>query len=754
MKPKTLERGLFATLVALLVLFDAWLIFTRRLPRGHDTLSLSYVLQYLFLSQSAAGGGIPLWLPYASHGILTSWYVGMGGGLFQDALLLVGVRPGANAQVLFTLGQFVEELLLLVGTWRLGVHFFRSPWARFFVAASVVGSSIWAEQIWHNHRAVIAVPLALSLLLDFLETGRRRSLFLGLNLLVLQFLGNIPYTAVLTILVTVTFSGVYAIVFRRRLNWSAMRPRPVDAAIVLANAALLAAIAAMLTSGTGEVAFRQQGRTAEGTVGLDQFLTHAGGLDPVRFVDLALGLSPLRDYTLYVGAAAIPLAILGIALRPGRKALFLVSCVALVLLLSLGYLSFVAMIAYYAAPPLRFYRYLCTAGVHVRIPLLFLAGLGIDGLLRHAAAGRPARKGAAVALALLGLGCFALIPEIFQGELTRLVQTPVAMLGVSSGFDRPDRVAGVLVGAGLAALAGAGLIAAAVRRPDRAAAIVALLVMVQTADLARWRIELYRHRTAPLTPEQFAAQECRPLPYIARRSFAPADDVRARGLGPDFFGSAAVYDVTENFIPRDPPAAAATAPFWMSSTDRLLQAYARTESARPTVWRGAPVRPPYDKILGIAADKLQVFRAAHAVENAAELMNRAEFRGDVLLIDGPTSPLPSLSADERLAVPVEVAAFDANSLRVRVRVPERAWLLYCDAWHSSWRATVNAKPVPVSRAFLAYKAVPLETGANEVEFRIESPVRVWTFRLAALSALLWVAGVLGLTVATIFRKAA
>lgn len=773
------DRVLLGVLFLLLGIFYGWNILGRRLPRGHDTLSLAYVLEYLFFAQSAQGGGIPLWLPYSSHGSLTSWYVGMGGGFFHAALSLLGVREGTNALPLFHLGLLFDEVLLLLGTWTLGRTYFRTSTARFFVTASVVGSTFWAEQIWHNHRAVYALPMIWSLFHGFLEDGSRRKLFLALNLLSLQFLGSIPYTALMTITLAVAYVGLYLAVFRRRLRpfWTAWRPRAADVLILVATSALLGALAYSLTAGTSDVALHQQGRDARGRVSLEQFLSFAGTLDPIRYADLLLGLSPMRDFTLFFGVATVPLALMGIVLRPSRAALHLTAFVAGVFLLSLGYLSIVGMLAYYVVPPLHFYRYLCTAGVHVRIPLIFLAGLGIEELSRirpgtFSPLG-PLRRG----LALLGgaagvLALASMIRRELPLDLPRILETPVPQLGTAPQFDDPASLAGILLGTSLAALALWAVLSALARRPAWAPVLAAALVAIQAADLARWRVQLTARRTAALDPHEYALQEIRPLPFVSRRSVDPPDPERLRALAPSLLAQGAAYDVDENYLHRDPPASPYTSPFWMSSVDLLLRTYGRgtlddSAPVTPAIWRGDPphVRPPYGKVIGLTPGKLQVFSVAHAVESderTAGLLNRPDFRGDVLLVAPqdpmPVSPAPlRLDADERVAAETAVRSFDANSLKVDVRLPAecpRAWLLYCDAWHPDWSAVVNGKPQPISRAYLAYKAVPLEAGLNQVEFRMVSPARQWTYRLAAANAAGWVVGVIFFLGITLAGKAA
>jgi hypothetical protein len=67
-------------------------------------------------------------------------------------------------------------------------------------------------------------------------------------------------------------------------------------------------------------------------------------------------------------------------------------------------------------------------------------------------------------------------------------------------------------------------------------------------------------------------------------------------------------------------------------------------------------------------------------------------------------------------------------------------MFYSDVWHPSWRATVNGKPVPVYRADLAYKAVPLAAGENVVLLRFGSATFSWCAMLLAMNALAWLGG--------------
>jgi hypothetical protein len=72
------------------------------------------------------------------------------------------------------------------------------------------------------------------------------------------------------------------------------------------------------------------------------------------------------------------------------------------------------------------------------------------------------------------------------------------------------------------------------------------------------------------------------------------------------------------------------------------------------------------------------------------------------------------------------------------------WMSYADVWHPFWRATVNGRPVPVYRAAMAYKAVPLEPGENVVHFEFGSGRFSTLTLIFALNSACWLVLVGGL----------
>ena len=71
---------------------------------------------------------------------------------------------------------------------------------------------------------------------------------------------------------------------------------------------------------------------------------------------------------------------------------------------------------------------------------------------------------------------------------------------------------------------------------------------------------------------------------------------------------------------------------------------------------------------------------------------------------------------------VKVTGFTYNSLDAEAFVPEPfgTWLYYADAYHPSWQALINSRPVTVYQANTGFKAIFLPTGKNSIRFFFES----------------------------------
>ena len=94
---------------------------------------------------------------------------------------------------------------------------------------------------------------------------------------------------------------------------------------------------------------------------------------------------------------------------------------------------------------------------------------------------------------------------------------------------------------------------------------------------------------------------------------------------------------------------------------------------------------------------------------------------------------PGQKAEEPAGT-VEVEEFSSNRIHLHAVVEGKdpAWLVYADAWHPGWKATVDGRTVPIVRANLGFKAIPIESGTHDVRLQFDPRLRTcvtWCFAL-------------------------
>jgi len=102
----------------------------------------------------------------------------------------------------------------------------------------------------------------------------------------------------------------------------------------------------------------------------------------------------------------------------------------------------------------------------------------------------------------------------------------------------------------------------------------------------------------------------------------------------------------------------------------------------------------------------------------AQILERAWAENRVLLYgDGADEALERYGAGVPVgAAQVEWLEVRATRVRLQVNNPasQTAWLMVSDTWYPRWRAQVDGKPVPLLRANLAFRALPVPPGAHEI----------------------------------------
>jgi len=75
---------------------------------------------------------------------------------------------------------------------------------------------------------------------------------------------------------------------------------------------------------------------------------------------------------------------------------------------------------------------------------------------------------------------------------------------------------------------------------------------------------------------------------------------------------------------------------------------------------------------------------------------------------------------EKGAVKILNATVNEIIIETNITSASPTWLVYADAFHPCWRATVNGKEVKIDEAYMAFKAVRIDHGKSIVRFTVSN----------------------------------
>jgi hypothetical protein len=733
-------------------------------------------------------GEIPQWMPFMSHGTVSTWWYSVQSSMLQNVLLFTGCVPtSANFFYVYHLGILVEELFFLVGLRLLAGKYITSPLALFLILVTASGSLITVDQPWYNLRLYSSLPMILYFVHQFIDTQQNRYLLLAINLLFFQMLGNLPYfLPIITFFVSLYFVCYF---LKSPASLPAVlrglaRPKTiVSAALCFAASAVPVYLAVKL--GTEEIVNYNPGRDVDVRVSEQVFITYGGQVSFKKWLELILGFSPHLDYSLYVGIVCLPLAIAALLAAP-TKTVSLTGPIVVLVLLSAG--RFPAQWVYYW-PMMGYFRHIGLIGALVRVLLILLAGCGVQALL-------SSRQTVAIVVGTLILLCIAVVllaMDVDDQYRHDAVWDTVSNYRPGAFLDLLDddgaiseRLAFTSLWAVLALVLFVVLVFAKLRWRT---SLLAALLAVQILDIGTYKFSMLDAKTVPLpaaaydalffTEMSFPVRRYHPPKFSGEDKVSQQRDVVLQKVFKQHPRSPAIADLDESyganywshdsFLFFDEIGSVYRIDHWLLPLDEYMRAYsgpgAHPQQAPPgfAAFYGLyfpDTHPAIRKISGCDPGKIQFFSRAYHAQTKTQVAARIGdpgYAGDapILLLPAEADPdlLGSLeswdkkespSSNFRLEPKYQVTRFDANHLQVVVENPGKQpiWLLYSDVTHPWWRARVNGKEQTIYIANLAYKAVPLDPGHNEVHFRCHSSLMEFLYTLFGLSALFWI-GVLG-----------
>lgn len=479
---------------------------------------------------------------------------------------------------------------------------------------------------------------------------------------------------------------------------------------------------------------------------------------------------PLLE-SLYLGLPALALALAAAGSPRRRLAAGAGGLVAVSLLLSLGRWGLLYFWVIEAAPPLEILRFPVKATLLAGFGFAVLVALGLETWRTDALSSRATLALAAV---VGGLGVTALLVARWAGTAGAGLLAPSEDRLLFPGT--LEAVAALATWSGAAAVVGAGLaaLAASASSPHRGRLVAGLallavldllvvhrglnptierdfvartpeVVRLLHADGAR-RVYAFDYLLSPAGGESLRP----PVPVAQRRVPGPLRhlvDSQAFRLSTPRWALRGSYDydlvgldsrtrrglrLLAIAVERDP-----------AQLLRLLQVGGVTHVValhrqglellepvatfrHPTVGDVHVYRVPGTLLPVAAVAGWQVARGLPAYQ--ALLDPSLDPQTTVVLPEGAPCPPPAGFRGE-----VEVLEERADRLRVRTVTNAPGLLLVSDGFDDGWRAVVDAERVPLLRANLAFRAVPLPAGTHEVEVAYRPPSAVWGLDLTALS---------------------
>lgn len=754
------EAVLFRTLIFLDFLFYLFLILTKRLPMGHDGF-IDLSIMYYFLNGAVQYGEIPQWVPYCMHGISgpTVFIMHYVTGVFFNVLLLLApVLKEINFLPLFYIGLFVDEMILTVGVWLLAKRYFKSPFTLFFVSCAAVFSIVPLTDISNTLRFFYAIPLILHYLHTFSNTQKWRYCFLAGYLYIFQALTTAVYFIPVTSLVIAAYF-IFYMLFNVKEVGARLKGIQFGKGFVFWML-LLALIAAhfyfFLHAAERELtAVFVSGRNADSTVSLETFLTYGGRVDLGKFRELFLRSSKELELTLYSGLITLTFAVFSLIAALRRRNLHFYAVTGLIMLLSSG--TIVAQWLYYGWPLMKYYRHIGLIDGIAKMFLCFLAGFGFEAYVINRLS--------------LKRWQFIIVSLLLSAGMVGAYFGITSMIGkYPQAFRMQESGAYALVYAVFFFVFG---FLKSVKRQQFA---VILLLFIHTTDTYSYKITEGMLRSFPLNQQQYEVFNFEPIAYARVRGETPAQ-IKHREIildtpaGKEIDRRAMSWRM-DAFLFRDVLAHEFRTDFASKHMDDYLRALTSNDlnaAEQPYGYYSQmkiyfPDRESVYKISGATSlGKIQFFKNAYAMEKretVASILAGPTYKADVLLLtipDNISSSLPksvelsssTIKANERIKASYEVFAYSPGSLALRAQIPKEyktAFLYYADVWHNQWSAYVNGKKVPVYEANLAYKAVALAPGDNEIIFRFFSPYVAWLYIINNLNGLFWFLTVLYLMI--------
>ncbi len=658
----------------------------------------------IFYSELFFHGELARWLPYSSYGIPSDYEQIISLAPANYFFGLLGWLLGAtDALLLFKLAVVLEQLVFVFGVFLVSRLLFRSRATTVLLGIAAAGTTLWYAQQWWDLRIYYLLPLLLYFWFSFLETRRPEMLWRAGLVGVAWSVGNLAYLIPLWGLVLLVIAAVTIRDLRATLASLATPSRA--NAISFGLFAVAAAVYAYFTLHAFDltVVHASARDPLTGEVSADVFRNYGGRANFVVVLNALFFGWPVHlpwgskaDNSVYLGL--VPVVGLGIALVRERSRPFFALVAAALVLVWLSFGGVFATLAYHL-PGLSYFRHIGLVYGLVKVLLLIASGFGIERVwnLERPRLANPLLLLVVAALVIEVLavlpGFAGMTPKVWTVAWGDHVLLRLCVYAVLIAACRLRRWSLLPVALGLGLIVDLALYHYAVR--ERVPIVARGEVALQNA--AQMREPVYQ-------PER------REHAVDAARAGAPATATDRSAQALAFATRPAMketYAYAYSFANFDPCREELRSDTHLIGVDRLL-ALERSGAGSLAA------------VVGCGSPKLRLASAAQIVRSADEartamaaaLRSREALPAVIQLAPNDAAPASS----DATPGSVEVTRFTLSEVvaKADVAAPQGAWLVYADAHHPSWRASVNGEETQLHPANLAFKALRLPAGVSEV----------------------------------------
>jgi hypothetical protein len=725
----------------------------------HDTKS-SFLSFYFFYNEFYHHGEIARWLPFGYYGIHSDY---LFVHLLTPIQYLVGlagwIARAEDTLLLFKVSTFIEQLVLLFGTYLLSVTFFKRRVVAALVCLAVIGSTAHMNQILWNFRLFYLLPLIIYFLVRFFTAFKPQHLIITMIIFTFSTDGSLAYSASVNLLVIATASLVLFLGNHR--NWHNIcvltkKDIVLSALLLLVGVVYTGSFYYFAKGSLDLTETLSPGRDPiTGITDLRTFLTYGGDIGKQKFADLLTPEARLYrfhnvsnaayDVSLYIGL--IPLVFVLYGISRFRDSVYL-SLVALVLVLGLFSMGGrFAEFLYQYFPTMKYYRHIgfAVSGYKVLLPLL--AGYGFKLALERLETEDEAVNERR-----------ALFARVFFAAVLGISALAHAKALRAAGVHINDYVLVAVVY--VAGVAGLLRVLFYVKKYLNARRhFMLFLVVCMCVEIISYQGELtkaFKQHAESMTPVNDVAVRVKDYGFQNERMLIPPPGRVSVAMPFAVYSTPYVY--AYNFLQWDPCLSEFRTDTMNSFAAKLIRLKGGAfqfvgEVVHPL---DDPDDPDLRNALGCEAPKLKLFSKAVYSDSEEETQDILTsgwcFDEAVVLNNVPLAERLENPVLERGDGTVRVVDFRANRLDLEVETPaEGIWLYYADSWHPFWKARVNGKESDIARANLAFKAVRLEKGLNRVSFYVDGGRKTVYLTVIVVVGLLVALLLVAAIVVTIFR---